>query len=243
MTRRGSISPASIRFTADYRGRHCATPSCPRIITKRTAYGGLCNRCATHEKRWAHPQQPIVTITLLQPYIKQIEGVVRRNPQIDVDALCERWRLVTNEARATAQWCDSHTHVSTERWAASTVRDIGEHIPAERALIIVAAMHLHQELDAHAYVSDDSFRFSVINMLRRSSSTGRRWHTAPEGGRMKTTKRELNKVTRLRIAKYISSGLGGPAVGLAHIELKRLQGVAKRDERYRAAAAQLSAAT
>jgi hypothetical protein len=240
MTRRGSISQSSIRFTADTRGQRCK--ACPRIIANRH-FGGLCARCAKHKSRWADPQQPIITLTKLQPYLKQIEGVLRRNPHLDIEGLTERWRLVTQEARAVAHHCETHAHISTERYAACTVRDIGENLEADRALILVAAMHLHQELDAHAYVSDDSFRFAVINMLRKLSHVGRRWHSAPEGGRMKTTKRELNKVTRLRIAKYISSGLGGPAVGLARIEIKRLQEVAKRDERYRDAAAQLSAAT
>jgi hypothetical protein len=241
MTRRGSISPASIRFTSDRRGQRCDTPSCSRILTRRS-FGGLCARCAKHKSRWADPQQPIITLTKLQPYIRQIEGVLKRNPQIDVDALCERWRLVTQEASAVAHHCQTHTHISTERYAATTVRDIGENLEADRALVLFAAMQLHQELDAHAYVSDDSFRFAVINMLRKLAHVGRRWHTAPEGGRMKTTKRELNKVTRLRIYKWISSGLGGSAVGLAHIELKRLQDVAAKDARYRAAAEQLSQA-
>jgi hypothetical protein len=239
MTRRGSVSQSSILFTSDRRGQHCR--ACPRIISHCT-YNGLCNRCATHQKRWADPQQPIITLTKLQPYLKQIEGVLRRNPQLDVEALTERWKLVTNEARSMAAYCQTHTHSSTERYAACTVRDIGENLEADRALVLVAAMHLHQELDAHAYVGDDSFRFAVINMMRKLAHVGRRWHSAPDGGRQKVTKRELNKVTRLRIYKYLSSGLGGAAVGLAHIEIKRLQEVAKRDERYRAAAAQLSAA-
>ena len=239
MTRRGSISQSSIRFTANTRGQRCT--ACPRIIANRH-FGGLCARCAKHKSRWADPQQPIITLTKLQPYLKQIEGVLRRNPHLDIEGLTERWRLVTQEARAVAHHCETHAHISTERYAACTVRDIGENLEADRALILVAAMHLHQELDAHAYVSDDSFRFAVINMLRKLSHVGRRWHSAPEGGRMKTTKRELNKVTRLRIYKYLSSGLGGPAVGLARIELKRLQEVAAKDARYREAAEQLSTA-
>jgi hypothetical protein len=239
MTRRGSISPASIRFVADKRGQYCT--ACPRLITSKR-FGDLCCRCQQHQFRWSDPRQPIVNLATLQPYIKQIEGVLRRNPQIDVEALTERWKMVVAEATATAVYCQSHTHVSTEQWAAVAIRDFGENMPHERALVIVAAAHLQREADEHSYVSDTAFNYVVINVLRRCSGSGRRWHTAPAGGRMKTTRRGLNKETRARVWRYLSSGLGGAAVGLAQVEITRLREIAAKEMKYRAAAEALSVA-
>jgi hypothetical protein len=210
------------------------------MTTRR--FGGLCARCSQHKQRWSHPDQPIITLTKLQPYVKQIEGVLRRNPQIDLEALAERWRLVVREATSYAVYSQTHTHISTEQWAAVAIRDFGENMPAERALIIIAAAHLHREMDEHSYVSDTAFNYVVINLLRRCSGSGRRWHPAKEGDRQKASRRGLNKETRARVWRYLISGLGGAAVGLAHIELKRLKEVAAKDARYRAAAEQLSTA-
>jgi hypothetical protein len=214
------------RFTTRYGSppaRLCTTEGCTRQASN-IAY--LCHRCVNHLRRFGHPLQDLPDTYSLDAAIRRMEEQRARLRALDIAALEARWTTLVDDCRGRAEPSfKAHKRLSYNKWdaeASVTIRDLAESLSFNRALDLLAAMHLLNIERPHAFRSEESFACCVVEQFRRAGNVGRGWaRVLPGETRQHSYRKELSRPTRLATASYLNVGLGAAALALAKREAKR----------------------
>jgi hypothetical protein len=225
-------SRASVAFQRERKGQPCRNPSCHRTINIRGAWLGFCARCSNAYRRHGHAQQTGVRVAELNPYLKLVREVRKRNTNINWTTLHSRWRTVVDHCREEAN--PKGTHIATYRKAAQMVVDIAEAVEPDRLIDLTAAVYLLQEFHPSRFKDDACFDFALGHVLRREAGAGRRFKSQFNG----TTKayyREMGRRERRLLGEMIRAALGVIGVHIAQLEHRRLTAKYEQEAGFKAA--------
>lgn len=234
------------RYSSQTSARICSTEGCSNTTRQMN---GTCGTCSGRLRRFGHPLQTLPTTSELDRYIRAIEEQVGRLPRLNIEALKARWEDVVSECRARAMpsYKDKRTmtYNGWDREGAQMVRDVSEAVTFERVLGIVGAIHL-LNLDRPGFFrTEESFKCSMIEMVRRTSRISCKVvaMSASRGTISCSWRRELSKNSRLAAFNYLMAGVGLAALKLAEIEHgRKAREQANKEAYYRAIGAMDTAA-
>lgn len=211
------------------RGSPCRVAGCTGE-TKSASWGPWCNRHAMLARRYGHPQQTMVKVGELAPYLKVVKRIrerqllSERNSAMDWSAVYARWQAVVAVARdVVAQARIGRADFGHRRQAAELVTQIADNVSDARAVDIVIALYLMAEFDAPRFRSDEGFRACLLHYLRREAKVGRRFDLKSAADREKASYKILGRKVREEAARWVNEGLGAVGVHIANKERQRVR--------------------
>jgi hypothetical protein len=219
---------ANRHTTPIHSGRPCNVSGCTRVTTTAT-WRGYCNRHLMAHRKYGDPEQRSITKGELRPYREAIQKAVKRNPQVDWQAIYARWPVAVGIAQEALQTIRTGIpHLRYNREAAQMICDIAGAVEPSVVFEIVSAMWLLQEVRGGMVKSDNAFKSLVIHALQREGGTGRKfarpkWRPGMSLGAIgqTVTYSITSQRTRSAAYEYISRGIGGAAVAVAKKEMAR----------------------
>jgi hypothetical protein len=182
-------------------------------------------------RRYADPQATAVQVSELEPYVRVVKRIVRRNK----DRV--NWLAVYNRLEDVKKVCEEiesqassgAPYVKWRRRAANLMIEIIANVAPERIFEIVAAFHVYQVLGSRKFASDASFWALMLHSVRREAGAGRVWRNGAgpkrlaTGGHTTVTYRILDARSRDCAAAFLVSTFGAASVAVAKAELKRIE--------------------
>ena len=147
----------------------CRVAGCTRPI--KGSRSTKCEKHAKAERRHGDPQQIGIKKQTLQPFIKQVAAMIKKDKTGKIEAGLARLKNMM-EDEATGYLNEQRAKYRYRRIAVQELLTIAKGVTAVDIGCTVGAMYLLQEHDPRAFKSDRAFWFQLARNVRRLSPMG-----------------------------------------------------------------------
>jgi hypothetical protein len=218
----------------------CKVPGCDTRLGRAATWGVYCPKHKIADRRWGHPEQTMIMIKELDPYLKVTRGIRQRNKGANWPNIFARWQAVVAVAQELIDHArKGHAHVGYRREAAELITQIAGTVEDARVVDLVMAVYLVDEFEPGRFRSDEAFRACLLHAIRREAGAERRFDYKT-GSREKASYRLLSAKTRETAARWLVEGLGLVGLHVARQERARVNAKEGTKAAYRDAVATIT---
>lgn len=207
----------------------CAVPGCGAA---RLARSPLCNTHKSRKRRHGDAQQPGITVTTLQPYLKTLRAHIRRNAKSTLwDQLDNLWRVLIEECERDLELLANRPAVAYDREAKQQLVKLKQDVKPRQAVEVILVMFMLQEFEPRRFKSDDAFRFQLVRRVRALSDLNVGSYYQHTTRKVKRVYRDLSPRATRAFAGYLTETFGRAGLYIATHERNRIeaQGKAKAE--------------
>lgn len=189
--------------------RTCSVAGCGRPTAGR--YTRLCGKHRSHVNRHGHPLQRSIRATDLDPYVKVIAGLRKRDPDAPLWNLLEdRWEQLVRSADDTAK----ATPFKHQREAAKIVLTVAKDAEARKVVDTMLAVFMMRERDPRAFLTDLAFDYQLARRFRGLAPSYRGTYYHAETGRTAYVYRQTTPRAMKALARSLTGFFGVAGVKL-----------------------------
>lgn len=206
---------------------YCRATGCAQ---RTTGWSRYCSAHKSRLRRHGHPDQQGVSKKALQPHLKRLHGVRRRNPDSPLwRLLIERWEALVDgcKSRETAYLAGQVAQRNETEAAREIVRLSSEVRPSE-VIDVVAAMILMSRWEPSRFRSDAAVFHQTARRVRSLSETSVGSRYDPRSGRVRRVYRELSPKTAMILGRWLVESFGGLGLWIYGIEREAARAAQQR---------------